>query len=213
MVACQWNMSSPTGPAEQFVGGSLLKSLSSYAFTQRHRCKASSALGYRPKGSALDECTAPSIISTCMTNFVDAFKRHLCNRRGGFAPDVVGSVPPNEASAADCVQRCKIFCPRIAKESLHNRSFSCRCPPCGQRAHSPASESAHTKIRTENPPAPLQIQHKPNEGERRATNRHCHAVTQCTAQRPLDRRRARVHPNTWSNRSVYNSQPRTANRA
>lgn len=30
MVACQWNISSPIGPAEQFVGGSLFKSLNSY---------------------------------------------------------------------------------------------------------------------------------------------------------------------------------------
>lgn len=29
MVACQWNMSSPTGPAEQFDGGSLPRSTSS----------------------------------------------------------------------------------------------------------------------------------------------------------------------------------------
>lgn len=29
IVACQWNRSSPTGPAEQFVGGSLLRSFSS----------------------------------------------------------------------------------------------------------------------------------------------------------------------------------------
>lgn len=29
MVACQWNISSPTGPAEQFAGGSFPKSTSS----------------------------------------------------------------------------------------------------------------------------------------------------------------------------------------
>jgi hypothetical protein len=29
IVACQWNMSSPTGPAEQFDGGSLPRSTSS----------------------------------------------------------------------------------------------------------------------------------------------------------------------------------------
>eukprot|EP00437_Effrenium_voratum_P013438 CAMPEP_0181456184 /NCGR_PEP_ID=MMETSP1110-20121109/31141_1 /TAXON_ID=174948 /ORGANISM="Symbiodinium sp., Strain CCMP421" /LENGTH=50 /DNA_ID=CAMNT_0023580589 /DNA_START=105 /DNA_END=254 /DNA_ORIENTATION=+ len=30
MVACQLNMSSPTGPAEQFAGGSLAKSVNSF---------------------------------------------------------------------------------------------------------------------------------------------------------------------------------------
>jgi len=29
MVACQWNISSPIGPAEQFAGGSLPKSANS----------------------------------------------------------------------------------------------------------------------------------------------------------------------------------------
>ncbi len=29
MVACQWNISSPTGPAEQLAGGSLPRSTSS----------------------------------------------------------------------------------------------------------------------------------------------------------------------------------------
>ena len=28
-MACQWNISSPTGPAEQFAGGSFPKSISS----------------------------------------------------------------------------------------------------------------------------------------------------------------------------------------
>eukprot|EP00540_Astrosyne_radiata_P016312 CAMPEP_0116853176 /NCGR_PEP_ID=MMETSP0418-20121206/17754_1 /TAXON_ID=1158023 /ORGANISM="Astrosyne radiata, Strain 13vi08-1A" /LENGTH=30 /DNA_ID= /DNA_START= /DNA_END= /DNA_ORIENTATION= len=30
MVACQWNMSSPTGPAEQLAGGSRARSSSSF---------------------------------------------------------------------------------------------------------------------------------------------------------------------------------------
>lgn len=30
MVACQWNKSSPTGPAEQWAGGSRCKSLNSF---------------------------------------------------------------------------------------------------------------------------------------------------------------------------------------
>jgi hypothetical protein len=36
MVACQWNMSSPTGPAEQFAGGSFPKSTSSVMLSGRN---------------------------------------------------------------------------------------------------------------------------------------------------------------------------------
>lgn len=133
IVACQWNMSSPTGPAEQLVGGSLLRSLSSFTQAVPHMLNifrtTETPFGVKAPQKALTLKRLRLLFKTLGTYFVDAFKRHLCKGRGGFAPDVVASVPPNEASAAGCAQRYKTLRLRNAKEQPQFRKCPYRCPP------------------------------------------------------------------------------------